>query len=110
MPNENWEIEFNYRYLNGHPTLDDSSRMDARIYTRINESWGIDVSYQWELEDNTLETQQYKIYRDFDSWIASIGVLNRDNRTSNEFSILLGFTLKAFPTVDLPLTIDQAEN
>ena len=110
MPNEDWEVELNYRYLDGHPTLDDSSRLDARVYTRINESWGIDVAYQWELDDNTLETQQYKIYRDFDSWIASIGILNRNNRTSNEFSILLGFTLKEFPAVDLPLTIDQAEN
>lgn len=110
MPNENWEFEFNYRYLNAHPTLENSSRLDARAYTRINESWGIDVSYQWEIEDNTLERQQYKIYRDFDSWIASIGVLHRDNRTSNEFSVLLGFTLKEFPAVDLPLTIDQSAN
>lgn len=110
MPNENWEFEFNYRYLDGHPTLEDSSRLDARAYTRINESWGIDVSYQWEIEDNTLERQQYKIYRDFDSWIASLGVLHRDSRTSSEFSVLLGFTLKEFPTVDLPLTIDQSEN
>ncbi len=110
MPNENWEVSFNYRLLNGHPTLDDSNRIDTRIYTRLNESWGFDVFQQWELDDNTLELQQYRIYRDFDSWIASLGVLRRDNRNRNEYSVLLGFTLKDFPSVNLPLTIDQNEN
>ena len=109
MPNENWEVSVNYRLLNGHPILEDSSRVDARVYTRINESWGIDVYQQWELDDNTLEEQQYRIYRDFDSWIASLGILRRDNRERSEFSVLLGFTLKEFPSVNLPLTIDQNE-
>lgn len=110
MPNENWEVTFNYRMLDGHPTLIDSNRVDARLYTRLNDSWGIDVFHQWELDDNTLEVQQYQIHRDFDSWIASLGVLKRDNRSRNEFSVLLGFTLKDFPSVNLPLTIDQREN
>ncbi|MGJ8657389.1 MAG: hypothetical protein ACSHX6_13150 [Akkermansiaceae bacterium] len=110
MPNEDWEVTFNYRLLNGHPTLEDSSRVDARVYTRLNEYWGFDTYHQWELDDNTLEMQQYRIYRDFDSWIASLGVLKRDNRTSNEFSVLLGFTLKDFPSINLPLTIDQNDD
>lgn len=110
MPNENWEITFNYRLLNGHPTLEDSNRIDTRVYTRLNESWGFDIYQQWELDDNTLEVQQYRIYRDFDSWIASLGILRRDNRKSDEFSVLLGFTLKDFPSINLPLTIDQNEN
>ncbi len=110
MPNENWEVSFNYRLLNGHPTLEDSNRIDTRVYTRLNESWGFDIYQQWELDDNTLETQQYRIHRDFDSWIASLGVLRRDNRNRDEFSVLLSFTLKDFPSVNLPLTIDQKEN
>jgi len=110
MPNENWELSFNYRLLNGHPTLEDSNRIDMRIYTRLNESWGFDIYQQWELDDNTLEMQQYRIHRDFDSWIASLGVLKRDNRNRDELSVLLSFTLKDFPSINLPLTIDQKEN
>jgi LPS-assembly protein len=110
MANENWEVSFNYRLLNGHPTLEDSNRIDMRIYTRLNESWGFDIYQQWELDDNTLEMQQYRIHRDFDSWIASLGVLKRDNRNRDEFSVLLSFTLKDFPSINLPLTIDQKEN
>jgi LPS-assembly protein len=110
MPNENWEVSFNYRLLNGHPILEDSNRIDTRVYTRLNESWGFDVFQQWELDDNTLEIQQYQVHRDFDSWIASLGVLKRDNRNRNEYSVLLSFTLKDFPSINLPLTIDQKEN
>jgi len=73
MPNENWEFSFNYRFLDNHPTLIDSSRIDLRAYTRINEKWGFDFFQQYELDDNTLEVQQYNIHRDFDSWITSLG-------------------------------------
>jgi len=107
MPNENWELTFNYRLLDSHPTLEDSNRFDIRAYTRINEKWGISVYEEFELDDNTLETQQYTIHRDFDSWITSLGLLRRDNRTRSEYSVLLSLTLKEFPSINLPLTIDQ---
>jgi LPS-assembly protein len=110
MPNENWEVSFNYRLLNGHPILEDSNRIDMRVYTRLNDSWGFDIFQQWELDDNTLEIQQYQVHRDFDSWIASLGLLKRDNRNRDEYSVLLSFTLKDFPSINLPLTIDQKEN
>lgn len=110
MPSENWELSFNYRFLDNHPTLLDSSRFDIRAYTRINEKWGFDIYQQFELDDNTLEVQQYTVHRDFDSWIASLGLLRRDNRTRSEYSVLLSFTLKEFPSINLPLTIDQKEN
>jgi len=110
MPNENWELSLNYRFLDNHPVLQDSSRFDIRAYTRINEKWGLDIYQQFELDDNTLETQQYTVHRDFDSWITSLGVLRRDNRTRKEYSVLLSFTLKEFPSINIPLTIDQKEN
>ncbi len=109
MPSSNWELSFNYRLLDNHPTLEDSNRIDIRAYTRINDKWGIDIYQQFELDDNTLETQQYSIHRDYDSWIATLGVLHRDNRNRSEYSIILGFTLKEFPSINLPLTIDQKD-
>ncbi len=107
MPNSSWEVSFNYRLLDNHPTLEDSNRIDIRAYTRINDKWGVDIYQQLELDDSTLETQQYSIHRNFDSWIATLGVLHRDNRNRSEFSIILGFTLKELPSLNIPLTIDQ---
>ena len=110
MPSENWELDIHYRLLDNHPTLVDSNRIDLRAYTRLNEKWGFDFYQQYELDDNTLETQQYTIHRDFDSWIMSFGILHRDNRKRTELSYLLSFTLKEFPSLNVPLTIDQKEN
>ena len=110
MPNENWEFDIHYRFLDNHPTLVDSNRIDLRAYTRLNEKWGFDFYQQYELDDNTLETQQYNIHRDFDSWIMSFGVLHRNNRRRTELSYLLSFTLKEFPSINVPLTIDQTDN
>lgn len=107
MPSSDWEIDFNYRMLDNFPNLDNSTRIDIRAYTRLTETWGLGIYHQWELDDGTLEIQQYTVHRDCDSWIASVGLLRRDNRTNVENSLMLGFTLKEFPDVQIPLTIDR---
>ncbi len=108
MPNDSLEFSLGYRQLDSHPVLQDSNRIDLRAYARISESWGIGFYQRWELDDSTPEVQQYNIYRDFDSWTASLGLLIRDNRdSSDEYGIMLNFTLKEFPSVRLPLSIDN---
>jgi LPS-assembly protein len=108
MPNDAIELSLGYRQLNSHPILNDSNRLDLRAYARITESWGLGFYQRWEFDDSTLEVQQYNIYRDFDSWIASIGLNIRDNRNApEEYGIMLNFTLKEFPSVRLPLSVDN---
>ena len=108
MPNDAVELAFGYRQLNNHPILTDSNRIDFRAYARISDSWGLGFYQRWELDDSTVEVQQYNIYRDFDSWVASIGLHIRDNRDApEEFGIMLNFTLKEFPSVRLPLSVDN---
>ena len=108
MPNDSMEMRFGYRILDNHPTLRDSNRVDFRTYTRINSRWGLGTYHRYEFDDNTLEVQQYAVHHDFDSWRTSLGVILRDNREGrDEYGLLLNFTLKNFPSIQLPLSIDS---
>ena len=108
MPTESLELTVGYRQLNNHPILEDSNQITVRAYSRISESWGVGFYQRWELDEGNLAVQQYSLYHDFDSWTASVGFLIRDNNdTQDEFGLMLNFTLKDFPSVRLPLTVDN---
>jgi LPS-assembly protein len=106
QPNENFEISIGNRLLNNHPVLTDSNRIDLRAYTRLNERWGIGMFQLWELDDGTLEVQQYTLHRDLGNWVAGMGVTHRDNRVSDEYGVVFSLTLKDFPAVSLPFQLD----
>ncbi|BCX48703.1 organic solvent tolerance protein [Haloferula helveola] len=106
MPNENVEFSIASRNLNNHPILVDSNRIDLRGYVRLNDKWGLGATQIWELDDGTLEVQQYTVHRDFNHWVASLGFTARDNRVDEEYGVVLAFTLKDFPSASLPLSLD----
>ncbi len=106
MPNENVEFSIGARHLNNHPILVDSDRLDLRGYVRLNDKWGVGATQIWELDDGTLEVQQYTLHRDFNHWVASLGVTARDNRVDEEYGVVLAFSLKDFPSASLPLSLD----
>lgn len=106
MPNENLEFTLGYRKLDNHPQLLDSDRIDLRAYARLNEHWGLGFLQRWELDDHTLEVQQYTIHRDLGNWIAGVGLTQRDNRIDDEYGVVFSLTLKDFPSISLPFEID----
>jgi len=106
MPNENVEITLRHRLLENHPVLLDTNHIDIRAYARINENWGIGALHMWELDDGTLEVQQYTLHRDFNNWVLGIGLTKRNNRIDDEYGIVFSVTLKDFPSVSLPFRID----
>jgi len=106
MPNENLEITIANQFLNNHPVITDSNRINVRTYGRLNDHWGLGATHVWELDDGTLEFQQYTVHRDFNHWVASVGLTARDNRIENEYGVFLAFTLKDFPGASLPLNLD----
>lgn len=107
MPNENTEVSLGYRILSSHPVLEDNNRIDLRAYLRLNDRWGVGTTQIWELDDNTLEYQQFSVHRDLDSWVASLGISRRDNRGREELGVILSLTLKDFPSASLPLELDS---
>ncbi|NNM31186.1 MAG: LPS-assembly protein LptD, partial [Akkermansiaceae bacterium] len=106
MPDDDVEVTLKHRYLDNHPILRNSTRVELQAYARLNDEWGAGFTHLWEFDDGTLELQQYSLHRNFDSWAVSLGLFHRDNPIQDEFGFVLGFTLKDFPSASLPLRID----
>ncbi len=106
MPNNRTEFSIGHRYLNSHPFFGDSNLLKLRFYTRLSENWGFGTYHRYEMDDNTLELQQYSVHRDLGSWTAALGALARDNRGEEEYGLVFTLTLKDLPQVRLPLSID----
>ena len=106
QPTDYFDLRLGYRRLNGHPVLVDSNRIDLMTYTRLNENWGIGTRHGLEMDDSTLEYQQYTIHRDLGNWVAGMGISTRDNRIDQEYGLVFSLTLKDFPSVSLPFEID----
>jgi LPS-assembly protein len=106
MPTDRFEVGIGYRWLNSHPVLEDSSRVDLDTYIRLTENWGIGSRHTVELDDSTLEYQRYLLQRDLGNWVAGFGFSSRDNRIESEYGVVFNLTLKDFPSVSLPFEID----
>jgi LPS-assembly protein len=107
MPNENWGFSVAYRQLNNHPVLIDSNRIDLSTYIRLSENWGFGFQHVFEMDDGTMELQQYTLQRELGDWIAGVGISHMDNRFQNEFGIIFNLTLKSFPSASLPMSLSQ---
>ncbi len=108
MPNKNLEFTVGHRLLQDHPFFQDSDLLDLHSYWRINDNWGVSVYERYEVEDSTLELQQYSIHRDMSSWAAALGAVIRDNRGQTEYGMVFSLTLKEFPGVRIPIDFDPS--
>ncbi len=105
MPSADFEFNIDYRHLDSHPILRDSDRIVLESFARLNEYWGIGTHHRIELEDNSLELQQYNIHYDFDSFVGSIGFFHRNNQREDEYGFILSFGIKEIPSLSLPIEI-----
>lgn len=106
LPSANTEVSLGYRMLDNHPTLLDSNRIDLKTYSRLSDYWGFGTRHVLELDDGTLEVEQYTVHRDLGNWVAGMGLTHRDNRLSDEYGVIFSLTLKDFPSVSLPFQLD----
>ena len=107
MPSKNMSLDIGHQYVSDHPFFQDSSRVFSRIYGRLSDNYGLNMVHVFEADDGTLEFQSYSLTRDLSSWIASIGVMARDNRNgASDYGVLLSFTLKDFPQFNFNFDID----
>lgn len=105
-PTPNSEVTLGYRWLDNHPVLTDSNRVDLRTYLRLSENWGVGTRHTFEMDDGTLEYQNYSLHRDMGSWVAAVGLLIRDNRLEEEYGVMFSVSLKDLPSFSLPLRMD----
>ncbi|HEY1048263.1 MAG TPA: hypothetical protein VGE39_00855, partial [Prosthecobacter sp.] len=100
-------LEFGHQFISDHPFFQDSSLLYTKFYARLSENYGFAMNHVFEADDGTLEFQSYNFTRDLSSWVASVGVMARDNRNGvSDFGILVSFTLKDFPQFNFDLDID----
>ncbi len=104
--NANTRLTLGHRYLNGNPLITDSNLLSFGAYLRFDDNWAFSFRESFEFEDSTLESQRYELHRDLSSWVASLGLIVRDNRGVNDYGLLLTFTLKDLPNFRLPLQVD----
>ena len=114
MPTEDFRFSVSHRYLTENPYFKDSDNVRFSAYYRINDNWGVSISETYEVTDSTLQRQEYAVYRDLSSWIASLGLLVRDNINPTtgqhviDTGLALTFSLKAFPSLGIPLHFDPS--
>ena len=107
LPSRHTSLEFGHQFISDHPFFQDSSLLYTRFFARLSDNYGISTNHIYEADDGTLEFQSYSFYRDLSSWVASIGVMARDNRNgASDIGLLLSFTLKDFPQLNFDLDID----
>lgn len=107
MPSRNTHLTLGHQYVSDSPYFRDSNLIFSRVYTRLNSNWGVSMNHIFEMDDGTMEFQSYSVTRDLSSWVASLGVMFRDNRGGQDDNgIILSLTLKDFPQVNIPLDID----
>lgn len=106
LPTRDSELILGYRWLNNHPVLLDSNRVDVRGFVRLSERWGISARQSWELDDTTLEFQQYALHRDMGNWVAGVGFTTQDNRVDRSYGVMFSLTLKDLPSLSLPFSVD----
>jgi LPS-assembly protein len=107
MPDPNLHLTLGHQYVSDSPYFRDSNIVFSRVYARLNHNWGFAMNHIFEMDDGTMEFQSYSVTRDLSSWIASLGVMFRDNRGGpDDNGIIFSLTLKDFPQVNIPLDID----
>jgi LPS-assembly protein len=107
LMSKNTSIEMGHQYIYDHPFFRNSSLVYTRFYTRLNENYGFNMYHIYEAISGTLQFQSYSFSKDLSSWIASFGLMSRNNGSGvSDFGLLLSFTLKDFPKFNFDLDMD----
>ena len=102
----NLDLTISHRYLDNNPFFMNSSLLQLNAYYRIDDNWSAGFSERYEFAVHQLQAQSYTVYRDLSSFVASFGITVRNNDGVMDYGVLLNFTLKGVPKVNLPVGFD----
>lgn len=104
---DRWRVSVTTRYLRG-----DSNTIGLSQFYQVAPHWSFFTVHRFDFADGFLEEQQYGIKQELHDWYLDYGVLVRGERVkSDEFSVYVAFTLKAFPGFRLSAArIDVSSN
>jgi len=72
------------------------------MYYRLNENWAARISEQYEAQDGAMQQQLYSVYRDLRSWTSALTFrVTQGPNQPTDFSVVVTFSLKAFPRYPL---------
>ena len=112
LATQNLQFSVGHRYMSGNALFPDSSLLNIGGYFRLDDNWAVSFRETYEFQDSVLEAQRYEVHRDLSSWVASLGMIVRDNKGSNksqtDIGFLLTFTLKDIPNIRLPIALDPS--
>ena len=104
---QNTTFTVGFQFLDNHPIISDITQLDYSIYHRLNSQWGVGLSHQWRLDQDVLTRQEYTLSRNLKSWIFSLQLYHRDFIVDTEWGLTFGLTLRDFPDISLPLSIQR---
>ena len=106
MPQKDISVTLGNQYIQDHPFFSNSNLLYSNLYVRLNDNWAVSMNHVYEAATSTLEYQSYSVHRDLNSWVASLGFVQRDNGGIKQVGAVFSLTLKDFPQVSVPLDTD----
>lgn len=103
MPTRSLELDISNSNLTNHPQLYDSNLLNLGVNMRISEDSSLSAVLRWELNDTTLERQEYMYYRNMGSWVIGLGYYSYYNRIQYDRGVMLTFTLRDMPETNIPM-------
>lgn len=104
-PSTRWSLTLGHRYFREDPLLGANSGhnlIEARVYFRPNENWGLRSLTRYEMRNGQLEEQSLTFYRDLRSWTGALTLRTRQGEGQPaDYAFAFTFSLKAFPRYGL---------
>jgi hypothetical protein len=105
----NFDVSLGDLYLDHNPNFPNSHQIFLQTYYRFNDNWGFSVYENYEATIGRFQEQRYIVHRDLSSWIASLGLITRNNGTGKEdIGVQLILTLKDLPRFGLPIDLNPS--
>lgn len=102
MPCRYLEFVIRNQNLINHPMIRDSNLLNTQVNIHVSNKSSLSARFCWEIDDSTLERQEYMYYRNLGSWVLGLGVYSYYNRIQRDTGIMMTFSLKEFPSTRFP--------